>query len=319
MNVEIPSARRDGEGGEPGGQPARPAQPGRPGQPGQHRRSGRRRPRLPTVSGTVRFAFLTVGVTSALLPFVWMLRTAVGPPQTALGLSANPIPSSVSFSAFEDAYYAADLGTALLTGIVVSLAILLLQLITAIPAAYVFAWVPFRGRSVLFGVVLATLLVPPQVTAIPNYVTISALGFADTRVGLVLPFMTHAAGIFLLRQYMTTIPVAVLEAARMDGLGTWRTLRTIVVPLTMPAIATVSVFSFLLSFNEYLWPLLVARSRDIATPPLALARLATETSVFPDFTQLAAGALIISLPTLIVFIIAQRRLAAGITGTGVGA
>jgi multiple sugar transport system permease protein len=169
-------------------------------------------------------------------------------------------------------------------------------------------------------VVLATLLVPPQVTAIPNYVTISALGFADTRIGLVLPFMTHAAMIFLLRQYMVTIPASVLEAARMDGLGTLRTLWTIVVPLATPAIATVSVFSFLLSYNEYLWPLLVARSPNIATPPLALARLATDSSsIIPDFTQLAAASLIISLPSLAVFIVAQRRLVAGITGTGAGA
>jgi multiple sugar transport system permease protein len=199
----------------------------------------------------------------------------------------------------------------------VSLAILALQLATAIPAAYAFSCLSFRGRGLLFGVVLATLLVPSQVTAVPNYVTISALGFADTRVGLVLPFMANAAAIFLLRQYMTTIPVSVLEAARMDGLSTLRTLRTIVVPLSMPAIATVSVFSFLLSFNEYLWPLLVARSPGIATPPLAVASLAVK-SFPPEFAKLAAAALIISLPTLVVFVVAQRRLTAGITGTGVG-
>ncbi len=274
---------------------------------------------VPTVGGTARFALLTVGVTGAVLPFLWMLRTAVGPPQNALSLSANPIPASVGFTSFEGAWEAGELGRAMATGIIVSVAILLLQLATAIPAAYVFACIPFRGRSVLLALVLATLLVPSQVTAVPNYVTISALGFADTRVGLVLPFMTNAAAIFLLRQYMTTIPVSVLEAARMDGLGTWRTLRTIVVPLCVPAIATVSVFSFLLSFNEYLWPLLVARSPDIATPPLALTRLVSASGGFPDFAQLAAGAVIISLPTLVVFIVAQRRLAAGITGTGVGA
>ncbi|MEX5707615.1 carbohydrate ABC transporter permease [Parafrankia sp. FMc6] len=290
--------------------------------PGPKRSAGAGRRAVPfwsSLSAAGRFGFLAVGITAALLPFVWMLRTAVGPPQNALRLSANPIPSSVGFGAFENAWQAGDLGPALLTGIGVSLAVLALQLLTGIPAAYAFAWVPFRGRGLLFGVVLATLLVPPQVTAVPNYVTISALGFADTRVGLVLPFMTQAAAIFLLRQYMSTIPVSVLEAARMDGLGTLRTLRTVVVPLSMPAIATVSVFSFLLSFNEYLWPLLVARSPDIATPPLALAGLATRTSAFPDFTQLAAGSLIISLPTLVVFVVAQRRLTAGITGTGLAA
>src|SRR6185369_2286311 len=207
-----------------------------------------------------RSVLLALGVFFALLPFVWMLRTAFGPSQSALALSSNPIPSSVSFDAFQRAFADGHLGRALLTGIGVSLAILALQLLTAIPAAYVFAWLPFRGRGVVFALVLATLLVPSQVTAIPNYVTISALGLSNSRIGLVLPFTTNAGAIFLLRQYMTTIPVSVLEAARMDGLGLLRTLRTIVVPLSMPAIATVSVFSFLLSFNEYLWPLLEARS-----------------------------------------------------------
>ncbi|MBX6389022.1 MAG: carbohydrate ABC transporter permease [Frankia sp.] len=267
-----------------------------------------------------RVAVLAVGVFWALLPFVWMVRTAFGPSQSALQLTANPLPSEITVDAFTEAWQDGRLGRALLTGIIVSLAILVLQLVTAVPAAYVFAWLPFRGRNLLFGLVLATLLIPGQVTAIPNYVTISALGFADTRVGLVLPFMTSGAAIFLLRQYMLTIPVSILEAARMDGLSVWRTLWKVVVPLSMPAIATVSVFSFLLSFNEYLWPLLVARSPDIATPPLALVNLFTSpTQGIPDFAVLTAGALIISVPTLVVFLIAQRRLTAGLTGTGVGA
>ncbi|WP_045877369.1 carbohydrate ABC transporter permease [Pseudofrankia sp. DC12] len=266
-----------------------------------------------------RSVILALGVFFALLPFVWMVRTAFGPSQSAFQLTSNPIPQSVSFDAFQRAWADGHLGRALLTGIGVSLAIVVLQLLTAVPAAYVFAWLPFRGRAAVFAVVLATLLIPSQVTAIPNYVTISALGLSNTRVGLVLPFMTSAAAIFLLRQYMTTIPVSVLEAARMDGLGPLRTLRTIVVPLSMPAIATVSVFSFLLSFNEYLWPVLEARSPEIATPPLALATmLASPKYGLPDFAELAAGALVVSLPTLVVFFIAQRRLTSGLTGTGVG-
>jgi multiple sugar transport system permease protein len=248
-----------------------------------------------------------------------MLRTALGPGQNTLSISSNPFPSSLTFSHFSDAFHAGDLGRALLNGVIVSVAILALQLATAIPAAYAFACLRFPGRTVLFGLVLAALLVPPQVVAVPNYVTISAFGLADTRLGLVLPFMTNGIAIFLLRQYMTTIPPTLLEAARMDGLGAWRTLRKIIVPLSMPAIATVATFSFLLSFNEYLWPLLEARSPAIATPPLALAQLSQGANGFPDFAELCAGALIVSLPTLIVFVVAQRRLTAGLAGTGAAA
>jgi len=273
--------------------------------------------RAPGVGG--RWLLLAVGVVVALLPFLWMLRTALGPAQSILGLSANPLPSSVSFHAFSVVNSAGGFTRAMITGIVVSLVIVALQLLTSIPAAYAFSWLTFRGRDALFGVVLATLLIPPQVVAVPNYVTVSALGFANTRVGLALPFAASAVAIFLLRQYMRTIPPAVLEAARLDGLGTWRTIRKVVVPLTMPAIATVATFSFLMSFNEYLWPLLEARSPDIATPPLALARLNNASGGVPDFAVLSAAALIISLPTLIVFALAQRRLVAGISGSGVDA
>jgi len=302
-----------GAGGADGGGGVRRRHAARPGGPSSRRRR-------PGPGAVARLALLTVGVVAALLPFLWMLRTALGPSQTALDLSSNPLPSSVGFGSFRRAWQDADLGAALATGVGVSLAILALQLATAIPAAYAFACLRFRGRTAAFAVVLATLLVPSQITSVPNYVTISALGLADTRLGLVLPFMTHAGMIFMLRQYMTTIPASVLDAARMDGLGTWRTLRSVVVPLAAPAIATVSVFSFLLSYNEYLWPLLVARSPGIATPPLALARLVTDSSsIIPDFAELAAAALVISLPSLAVFIVAQRRLATGIAGTGAGA
>lgn len=268
-----------------------------------------------TTARTLRWALLTLAVVVALLPFLWMLRTALGPPATLLGMSANPVPSELRVQNFSTAWNAVGLGTALTNGIIVSLSILVLQVLTAVPAAYAFACLHFRGRNALFALVLATLLVPTQVLAVPNYVTVSGLGFPDTKVGLILPFIVNAFGIFLLRQYMTTIPQGVLEAARMDGLGTIRTLWRIVVPLSTPAIATLATFSFLLSFNEYLWPLLVARSPGNYTPSLALAVYAGASGL-PDYAILSAAAAVITLPTLVVFLVAQRRLTAGLTGTG---
>lgn len=159
------------------------------------------------------------------------------------------------------------------------------------------------------------MLIPPQTVAVPNYVTISGLGLADTRLGLVLPFAANAIGVFLMRQYMSTVPVTLLESARMDGLGAWRTLIKVVLPQCAPAVAAVATFSFLVNFNEYLWPLLVARSPGNYTPPLALATFTTSAGL-PDFAQLSAAALIISLPSLVVFLIAQRKLTAGLAGSG---
>jgi multiple sugar transport system permease protein len=256
-----------------------------------------------------------IAVVVALTPFLWMLRTALGPSQTAIDQSASLLPSSVTFDNFTNAWYDVDLGTALTNGVLVSGTVLLLQLVTSIMAGYAFACLHFRGRDTLFVLVLVGMLIPPQTVAVPNYVTISGLGLADTRFGLVLPFAANAIGIFLMRQYMSTVPVSLLEAARMDGLGPWRTLWRVVLPQCTPAVAAVATFSFLVNFNEYLWPLLVARSPGNYTPPLALATFTTSAGL-PDFAQLSAAALIISLPALVVFLIAQRKLTAGLSGSG---
>jgi multiple sugar transport system permease protein len=258
---------------------------------------------------------LFVAIVVALLPFLWMLRTALGPSQTAIDQSASLLPSSLTFENFNRAWYGVDLGRALLNGVLVSGSVLILQLFTSVTAGYAFACLRFRGRNVLFVLVLVGMLIPPQTVAVPNYVTISGFGLADTRFGLVLPFAASAIGIFLMRQYMSTVPVSLLESAKMDGLGTWRTLWRVVLPQCTPAIAAVATFSFLVNFNEYLWPLLVARSPANYTPPLALATFTTSAGL-PDFAQLSAAALIISLPSLVVFLIAQRKLTAGLAGSG---
>jgi multiple sugar transport system permease protein len=263
----------------------------------------------------VRWLLLVLAIVVALLPFVWMLRTAFGPSQTAVAQTAAPIPSALTTENFRRAWTDVDLGRALLNGVLVSGSILVLQLITSVTAGYAFACLHFRGRNVLFALVLAGMLIPPQTVAVPNYVTISGLGLADTRIGLVVPFAANAIGIFLMRQYMTTVPTSLLEAARMDGLGPWRTLVRVVVPQCTPAIAAVATFSFLVNFNEYLWPLLVARSPGNYTPPLALATF-TNSVGLPDYAELSAAALLVSLPSLIVFLIAQRRLTAGLAGSG---
>jgi multiple sugar transport system permease protein len=273
--------------------------------------AGRRSP----VGSTVRWVLIVLAVIIALTPFLWMLRTALGPSQTAIDQSASLLPSSVTFDNFNNAWYDVDLGTALANGVLVSGAVLVLQLLTSILAGYAFACLQFRGRDTLFVIVLVGMLIPPQTVAVPNYVTISGLGLADTRFGLVLPFAASAIGIFLMRQYMSTVPVSLLEAARMDGLGAWRTLWRVVLPQCTPAVAAVATFSFLVNFNEYLWPLLVARSPGNYTPPLALATFTTSAGL-PDFAQLSAAALIISLPSLVVFLIAQRKLTAGLAGSG---
>ncbi|MEU5695852.1 carbohydrate ABC transporter permease [Actinosynnema sp. NPDC020468] len=260
-----------------------------------------------------RIGLVLTAVSIAVFPFYWTLRTAVAAPDSVFFKGISLLPDELALDNFTKAWRQADLGEAMLNGALMTVTILVCQLLTCVPAAYAFAKLRFRGRNVLYGLVLACLLVPTQATAIPLYLGIGSVGLGNTWLALVLPFTTSAFGIFLLRQYMVTIPDTLLEAARTDGLGTFSTLRRVVVPMSAPAIATFSVFSIFVHWNDYLWPLLVARDESLRTPPLALATF-QQADTGLDYGALSAGAVIITAPIVVLFLIAQRRFVAGIAG-----
>lgn len=261
----------------------------------------------------VRVGLVLLTVTVAVFPFFWMLRTSVAGANSVLIDGLTPLPSSIDLGNYSRAWVQADLGTAMLNGAVVTVSILVLQLLTCVPAAYAFAKLRFAGRETLYLVVLGCLLIPTQATALPLFLGVSSVGLADTLAALIAPFASSAFGIFLLRQHMLTIPDALLEAARADGLRTFSTLRRVVVPASAPAIATFAVFSIFVHWNDYLWPLLVARDPALHTPPLALA-IFQQAEVGVDFGALAAGAAIITAPIVALFLLAQRRFVAGLAG-----
>lgn len=266
-----------------------------------------------TPAGLLKLAAAVGASLIALTPFYWMVRTAVSPEDQIFFSGISLFPTELSLSNFGRAWSEAGLGKAMLNGAIVTLAILFFQLATCIPAAYAFAKLQFKGRDTLYAVVLAALLIPIQATAIPTYIGLSRFDLIDTHASLVLPFVTSAFGIFIIRQYMVTIPDALLEAARMDGLSQATTLWRVIVPLARPAIMTFAVFSIFVHWNDYLWPLLVARSPDLATPPLGLARL-QDAEQGTDFGALAAGATLVTLPIVVLFVIARKRFVAGIGG-----
>lgn len=258
---------------------------------------------------------VAVGAVSAvaIFPFYWMLRTALAPPDEVFFRGLSPLPARATLSNFGRAWSGAGLGRAMANGAIVTLAILLAQLATCIPAAYAFAKLRFRGRRALYALVLAALLVPTQATAVPAFIMLAQVELTDTLVALVAPFVTSALGIFIIRQYMVTIPDALIEAARMDGLSHRHILWRIVVPLSRPAILTFAVYSVLVHWNDFLWPRLVARSPANYTPPLALA-VFQDVERGTDFGVLAAGAVIVTLPVVAIFLLARRGVTRGIAG-----
>ncbi|WP_223695034.1 carbohydrate ABC transporter permease [Leifsonia poae] len=260
-----------------------------------------------------KWVLLTLALLISLFPFYWMLRTAIAPADEVFFSGISLFPADATLANFGRAWEKAHLATAIPVGVLVTAAILALQLITCIPAAYVLAKVRMRGTGTVLAIVLGCLLIPSQVTLIPTFIGVNLAGLGDSIPGLILPFLTSAFGIYLLRQQMMSIPDSLLEAARTDGLGHWRTLRTVIIPMAGPGIAAFSVFSVFVHWNEYLWPLLIARSPGIATPPLALS-VFQQADIGYDYSALAAGAAIVTAPVVILFLVAQRRFVQGMSG-----
>jgi len=203
----------------------------------------------------------------------------------------------------------------LTNSVIVSTSITAGHLLTASLAAYAFAFLRFRGRQALFLLFLATLMVPAEVSLVPNFLTINALGWRNTYQALTVPFLATAFGTFLLRQFFLSIPAEIREAARIDGCGDLRFLRQIVVPLSRPALATLGMTSFLAAWNMYLWPLIVSDRADMRTVQIGIRAL--ENGEALDRGLVAAGAVVAVAPTLLILFAAQRHLVRGLTAGAV--
>ena len=207
------------------------------------------------------------------------------------------------------------IGRYLLNSFAVSSAVVIGQLVTASLAAYAFSFLVFRGRSLLFFVFLSTLMIPWEATIIPNYLTVRDIGWLDTYQGLAVPFMATAFGTFLLRQAFMQIPRELWDSARIDGASTFRFLRSMVIPLSRPALGTVAIYGFLSTYNQYFWPLLVTNQTLMRTTQVGIAQLRFEESV--RWGLIMAGVIMVATPTLALLILGQRQLIRGLTAGAV--
>ncbi|MEM9950373.1 MAG: carbohydrate ABC transporter permease [Chloroflexota bacterium] len=200
-----------------------------------------------------------------------------------------------------------------LNSFIVAVAVVLLQLLTSSLAAYPLAKMHFAGRDVLFYLILSTLIFPEQLTLIPTYImAVNYFGFADTLHGLVIPFGANAFGIFLLRQTYQSIPNEIIEAARIDGASEIGIYWRILLPLIRPGLATLAIFSFVGSWNSFLWPLLMLRDEALYTLPIGLAFL--EGAFTGNLRTVAAGVVVATLPIIIVFLVFQKQFIKGLSG-----
>ncbi len=246
----------------------------------------------------------------ALFPLLWMLSVSFMQPGAASTLPPPLLPRDATLANYRELFERAGMGRHLLNSLFVAGAITLLSLIFNLAAGYAFAKLRFAGRDRLFQTLLAALVIPAQVAMIPLFLIMKWLHLVNSYGGVIVPAMATVFGIFLVRQYARSIPDELLEAARIDGAGEWRIFGAIVLPLLKPIVVTLAIFTFLASWNDFMWPLIVLSDEARQTAPVALAALSREH--VQDNELMMAGSVVTILPVLALFLALQRHYLEGL-------
>jgi multiple sugar transport system permease protein len=264
----------------------------------------------------VVYLLLLIGVVSVILPFVFMVASSFEGLGQINSLTPQFVPHPFDLSNYQQVWSQLPMARYLFNSAVVSITITVGQLFTASLAAYAFARLRFRGRSALFTLYLGTLIIPSQVTLIPNYLIVRDLGWHDSYAGLIAPFVVSVFSTFLLRQYFLTIPRDLEDAARIDGATHWHIYWHIIMPLSRSALSTVVILTFLASWNNFLWPLVVIDSPDLRTIPLAITAYQGQFAI--AWGPLMAAATLSLAPVLLVYVLMQKYVIEGIAVSGQG-
>jgi ABC-type glycerol-3-phosphate transport system permease component len=263
------------------------------------------------VSKTALYLLLTVAAAIILFPLYTGVVTSL---LTAQNLDSYPpklVPLDFQWQNYKEALRMAPLPRFVFNSFVQSGGVMISQLITACLAAFAFAFLPFKGKQFVFIVFLSTMMIPWEATIIPNYLFVQKIGLDNTYLGLMAPFMATAFGTFLIRQFFMSLPKDLYDAAIIDGCSNLRYLLTIATPLARPALGTLAVYSFLQTYNQYLWPLLITNSTNMRTVQIGIRML--QEFEREAWNVVLAGVMIIMLPTLVLFIFANRQLIRGLT------
>ncbi|MFF0726020.1 carbohydrate ABC transporter permease [Streptomyces sp. NPDC004134] len=273
---------------------------------------GGRRPRW--TRGRVAMLLAALVLAAAwVLPLAYALATSLKPMGEEVETPLTWIGSSVTFDAYDKVWAAGDIPRWMLNTLYISVMTTLLTVLLCAMAAYGFARTEFRGRKVLYAVVLAGIMVPPQVLMAPLFAEMAALGLVDTYWGVILPQVAVPAMVFILVKFFEGVPRELEEAAFCDGAGRWRVFFTIVLPLSRPILAAVSIFVFIHTWNNFLWPFLVTTDPNGMTLPVGLVNIQSSYGV--RYSQVMASLVMAGLPLLVVFAVFQRQIVRGVAHT----
>lgn len=257
---------------------------------------------------------IAVGITM-IFPFFWMASTALKADHELYRLPPVFIPEVLQWSNFSEAWNSGPFNRYLFNTVLISVISTAATLFLASLGGVAFGKYNFRGKGILFAIILAVMMIPPQVTLIPNYLILRSLKWLNTYQGVIIPSIVSPFGIFLVRQYMHTIPNDLMDAARIDGCHEWGIFWRILLPLIKPVLGTLAIFSFTDSWNSFLWPLIIMDSTSMYTLQVGLAFFRGQHQVFPNL--LMAANLVAIIPVLLLFVAAQRFFVQGIQFGGI--
>ena len=240
---------------------------------------------------------------------MYSVSVAVMPGDELFTMDMNLLPQNPTVDNFVRAFTQVPLVRFILNSFLVAGCITLGQIITCSLAAFAFSFLDFKGKNLLFMLVMATMMVPGEAVIISNYLTVSSLGILDTYIVLILPSLTSAMGIFLFRQFYMTFPISLYESAKLDGCGNLRFIVKILIPLTKSAIGAMAVYTFINAWNMYMWPLLVTGSEEMRTVQIGISMLNSVDA--QSITLMMAGVVAIIIPSMVIFIVGQKQLISG--------
>jgi multiple sugar transport system permease protein len=254
---------------------------------------------------------LAGAATITLLPLVWMLSVSLMSPGEASTFPPPLLPSQATLDNYRQLFAHVGMGRYVVNSALLTTTVTLVSLLFNVAAGYAFAKLRFAGRDRIFRLLLAALVIPSQVAMVPLFLLLKHLGLVNTYGGVIVPAMASIFGIFVVRQYALSVPDDLLEAARIDGANEFRIFRSVIVPVLRPIVVTLAVFTSLGTWNEFMWPLIVLNDSDLYTLPVALASLSREH--VQDNELMMAGAVLTTLPVLLVFLVLQRHYIQGLT------
>lgn len=251
----------------------------------------------------------------ALIPFLWMISTSFKSRGALMSIPIEWIPENPTWDAYIKVFSKFPFAKTIANSLFIAASYTAITLLSSAMAAFAFAKLRFTGSRVIFGGYLATMMIPTQVTMIPLFVIMTKLGLKDSYASVIMPSIFRPFAIFLLVQQMRTIPEDLLAAARIDGAGVFQVFRKIALPLCIPSLATLSITTFMESWNDYLWPLLMLGDKNKMTLPIALSTLNGQYAT--EYNVLMAGSLVSMVPIIVIYIIAQRQFKSGMMAGGI--